>query len=125
MTEADERVSPGAHRRRRWRLSEKRRLVELTLTPGASVAEISRSAGVNANQVFKWRREYERGELVAHCALLPVSVTTDEEVPHERSAEEPAATGSIHIELPGRAPISIERGADTAVVRQILESLCK
>lgn len=33
--------------------------------------------------------------------------------------------GSIHIELPGRAMISVESGADPALLREILESLRK
>ena len=37
----------------------------------------------------------------------------------------PSAGGSIHIELPGRAMISVESGADPALVRSILESLRK
>jgi len=50
---------------RRFRsVSEKRRIVELTLEPGASVALVARAHGVNANQVFKWRRPFEIGELV-------------------------------------------------------------
>jgi len=36
---------------------------ELTLEPGASVALVARAHGVNANQVFKWRRALKRGEL--------------------------------------------------------------
>ena len=44
--------------RRRHTLSEKRRIVELTFQPGASVAEIAQVNGVNANQVFKWRRAF-------------------------------------------------------------------
>jgi len=66
--------------RRRHLLSEKRRIVELTFEPGASVAQVAQAHGVNANQVFKWRRAFERGELVesavASTALLPVSVAT-------------------------------------------------
>ena len=51
--------------------------MQLTLEPGASVAEVARAHGVNANQVFKWRRAFERGELIEPCtALLPVTVTT-------------------------------------------------
>jgi len=38
--------------------------VQLTLEPGASVSEVARAHGVNANQVFKWRRALERGELI-------------------------------------------------------------
>lgn len=114
---------------RRWRsVSEKRQIVQLTLEPGASVAEVARAHGVNANQVFKWRRAFERGELIEPCsALLPVTVSTPTE-PEKDDAEEPRADrepsgGAIHIELPGRAMISVEQGADRSVVRAVLESL--
>ena len=42
---------------RRFRsISEKLQIVQLALKRGASVAEVARAHGVNANQVFKWRR---------------------------------------------------------------------
>jgi transposase len=50
--------------RTRHALAEKRRILELTFEPGASVAQVAQANGVNANQVFKWRRAFERGELV-------------------------------------------------------------
>ncbi|MGO8720536.1 MAG: transposase [Acidobacteriaceae bacterium] len=54
---------------RRWRtVSEKRRIAELTCVPGASVALVAREHGVNANQVFKWRRALKKGELVEPAA---------------------------------------------------------
>jgi transposase len=40
---------------------EKRRIVEATLVPGASIARVAREHGVNANQVFQWRYEYRNG----------------------------------------------------------------
>jgi transposase len=119
---------------RRWRsVAEKRRIVELTLEPGARVALVSRANGVNANQVFKWRRALERGELVdpaaASTALLPVTLSTACETaiePREAGVQEqPPQTGSIHIEFPGRATISVECGADPALLRSILETLRK
>ena len=115
---------------RRWRsISEKRQIVQLTLERGASVAEVARAHGVNANHVFKWRRAFERGELNEPCsALLPIAVTNVSEPETEQSAEELQATpvaASIHIEIPGVAMISIESGADSALVRQVLESLRK
>ena len=115
--------------RRRHALSEKRRIVELTLQPGASVALVARANGVNANQVFGWRRAFERGELVepvsGSTALLPVTVSAACESPMRKPApqEEPSTSGSIHIEFPGRALISVESGADAALLRSILESL--
>jgi hypothetical protein len=39
--------------------------------------------------------------------------------------EPEASSGVIHIELPGRATISVEHGADRALLQTILESLRK
>jgi transposase len=66
----------GAKRTQRVhpRMAEKRRIVELVLEPGVSVARVAQSEGVNANQVFKWRREYRNGRLVdpsSRTRLLP------------------------------------------------------
>jgi transposase len=103
--------------------------VQLTLEPGASVAEVARAHGVNANQVFTWRRAFERGELVESCALLPVTVSSSDEptneIPEQATESHPSSGGSIHIELPGRAMISVESGADPDLLRSILESFSK
>src|SRR5215468_12604291 len=64
--------------KRQYRSKEERRqIVEETLQPGASVAVIARRHGVNANQVFHWRKLYREGRLdVAPAAtqFLPVRV---------------------------------------------------
>ena len=117
-------VSP--RRVRRWHpISEKLKVVRESLQPGISVAEVARANGVNANQVFTWRRAFERGELSEpSVALIPVTVSNSEE--EKRAAPEvvvPAAGGAIHIELPGRAVISVESGADPTLLRTLLESL--
>ena len=112
--------------RRRRSVEERRRIVEETLEPGASVARVARKHSVNANQVFGWRKLYESGRLGSPVEpalkLLPVSV-----------AEEPAnemlvtssgsSSGAIHIELPGRALVSVEGTVDAAVIRAVLKSL--
>src|SRR5258708_1333934 len=124
----------GAKRRQRVHrsMSEKRRIVESVLQPGVSVARVAQAEGVNANQVFKWRREYRNGRLVeageSTTSLLPVVVSaTSFEARVALSASicpEPAAsTGAIHIEFPGRAAISVEHGGDGSLLRTILESL--
>jgi transposase len=117
---------------RRFRsVAEKRRIVELTCEPGASVALVARAHGVNANQVFAWRRALNIGKLAdtvaASTALLPVTVAspTEAEVREPAARQQPTASGSIHIEFPGRALISVESGADSALLRSILESLRK
>ena len=116
---------------RRFRsVAEKRRIVELTLEPGSSVALVARANGVNANQVFKWRRALERGELAepaaASTALLPVRLSASSIETREAGAkEQPTAGGAIHIEFPGRATISVECGADPTLLGSILECLRK
>jgi len=122
--------SEGARRVRRWRsVAEKRQIVNLTFEPDASVALVARAHGLNANQVFKWRRAFERGELVdstaSSTALLPVTIGALSERVEPGVEQQLATLGSIHIEFPGRAMISVESGADPALLRSILESLRK
>jgi transposase len=102
-------VEAGAHSRKRLRRTpeEKRRIVEATFVPGASIARVAREHAVNANQVFQWRYEYRKGTLgvrqQAQTRLVPVTVTAEPNgvtLPGIGSITAPS--GSIHIELPGR-----------------------
>ncbi|TPQ44531.1 IS3 family transposase [Burkholderia ubonensis] len=52
-------------RRRRRTAQEKIAIVQETLEPGASVSAVARRHGVNANQVFGWRKQYQEGSLAA------------------------------------------------------------
>ncbi|MGB8011788.1 MAG: transposase [Terriglobales bacterium] len=113
-------------------VTEKRRIVELTLQAGASVARVAQAEGVNSHQVFQWRRAYRLGELVeageGTSSLLPVvmaAVDSKGRVERGRAVgpELGLPSGAIHIELPGRASIRVERGAERALVQAILESL--
>ena len=49
-------------------VEEKIQIVTESRMPGASVAEVARRHGVNANQIFTWRLQQEQGnrEAVAH-----------------------------------------------------------
>jgi transposase len=48
--------------RRRWTAEQKRQMVEETRTPGASVSVVARRHDLNANLLFKWKREAEAGQ---------------------------------------------------------------
>lgn len=114
--------------RRRRSAMERRQVVEETLEAGASVARVALKHGVNANQVFQWRRLYRDGKLgVTHegaMKLLPVSVADDEELAKPAPTEAASSSsGAIHIELPGEIRISLEGAVDPAVVRAVLMSL--
>jgi transposase len=113
-----------------WRtVSEKRRIVELTLQPGMSVARVAQAEGVNSHQVFQWRRAYRQGGLdetgSGSSALLPVVLAER----YKKTAEAgegrlsaPVAS-AIHIELPGGVSIRVERGADLGLLQAVIERL--
>jgi transposase len=108
---------------------EKRRIVEATLVPGASIARVAREHGVNANQVFQWRYEYRKQTSgvcsEAKAELLPVTLAAGSKPIKDEGFPPVPPSGSIHIELPGRAVISVESGVDTSLVRAVLESLLR
>src|SRR5579862_2693780 len=122
ITEKSE--STSAVQRQRRSIAEKRRIVEETLVEGASVARIARAHGVNANQVFGWRRLYLSGRLGEQkptMKLLPVRVS-ESLPPVTTDASGKASTlieagnpkpipGTIHIKLQ-QAQVRIEGAAD-------------
>jgi transposase len=118
--------------RRRRSVAEKRRIVEETLEPGASVARVARAYGVNANQVFHWRRQYRQGLLgegnTETAKLLPVHVTgaavrkTNRQGRRQATRRSTVAAGAIHVELP-KGHLRITGRVDAEAVRAVLEQL--
>jgi transposase len=101
----------------------KRSIVEETLKPGASVARIARQHGVNANQVFLWRKAYREGLLPeSKPTLLPVtiapSMVSDQLLEPNRSA----GTGCLTLEI-GHTRIRIEGRPDAETLRLVLTEL--
>jgi transposase len=77
------------------------------LKPGASVARVALVHGVNANQVFSWRRQYRQGLLSQRNAepvkLLPVHVSEAQASKANRSGSRQvtaAVVGTIQVEFP-------------------------
>jgi transposase len=117
-------------RTRRFRSKqERRRIVEETMKPGASVALVARAHDVNANQVFKWRRQHEQGRLELNKAttLLPVKISDTNptlESASRRKVSKARTTGVIEIDL-GHARVRIEGKADPDCVRVAVEELLR
>lgn len=130
MDEGQERDGRRSGKRRHWSIEEKRKLVEEALSSSGSVAYLARQRGVNANQLFGWRKLYLAGQLevgtptLSSLRLLPVAVT-EEEQPGEPAGQALAGSPNvtINIELPGRALVSVEGQVDAEIIRAVLESL--
>jgi len=117
-------------RRRYWTAQEKRQIVEQTLSSTLSVAMVAREHGVNANQVFYWRKLYRAGQLgndggAEHeVRLLPVSVSDEQPAePEPEGATSPVSGLTINIEFPGRTLVSVEGAVDADIVRAVVECL--
>jgi transposase len=111
------------------KVEEKRRIVEETLQPGASVARVARAHGVNANQVFGWRRLYQQGRLERRAeerpGLLPVVVTGAGAMEAARctdAATRRTPSGVIHLELP-KGQLRIAGRVDAEALGVVLEKL--
>ncbi|KQN76374.1 hypothetical protein ASF04_25600 [Duganella sp. Leaf61] len=114
----------------------KRALVALSLDPGASVARIAREHGVNANQVFSWRRLYQQGRLgvpalMRDDGLLPVVLAPMAPAPGKASASADGdgtgtgtGTGTIVLEL-GQVRVRIVGQPNAAVLAQVLDRMLR
>jgi transposase len=116
----------GREPRRRFRtVEEKRRIVEESLEPGTSVSRVARTHGMNANQLFGWRRLYLEGRLEPRNqekpGLLAVRV-----VPGAKEVVRSGSTacGTIQIEL-ARGTVRIVGMADPASLQTVLEYLTR
>ena len=123
---------PGKPSRRQHERAFKEELVRRSLEPGASVSAIALRGGINANMLFKWRREHLRaiGERAAPSVLLPVEIASLAEastVPAPVSSTMPAPKptprhGVIELEIAG-VPLRVRGQVDEASLCSVLRAL--
>ena len=105
-------------------------MVAQSLVPGASVAAIAMKGGINANLLFKWRREHVRAkDAVARtgATLLPVCVIRDvavlpSPVPSIAAVNRGARPGVIELEIAG-AQLRLRGTVDEAMLSSVLRAL--
>jgi transposase len=124
---------PVRPKRRQYSIAEKRRIVEESFQPTTSVARVAREHGVNANQVFSWRRLYRCERLGGAVAaaprteLLPVTIS-DLPLAPTAGGRTPAAspvslpTGTIQLQLP-RGRLRVEGAVDAESLRLVLQCM--
>jgi transposase len=132
-------IITGPERRRRWSEEEKLQFVEEACRPGSSVSQVARQRGVNASQLFAWRRQAlakglvsdNRSEPSAVPALTfaPVKVAEEatadakEEVRPARRRKVPRGSTIIEIELRGGDRVRVEGSSDAALLARIVAAL--
>ena len=107
--------------RRFWSEDEKRRIVAQTYAPGVSVSQVGRRYDINANLIFKWRRDpryrpTEDGE--GALSFLPVEVVAE-----PASAPHAASDGRIEIALPSGHRVSASGSFDVEALCRVVRAL--
>ena len=133
-------VFSGTGRRRRFSETEKGRVVEETLSPGAVVSEIARRHGLSPRQVFTWRRA-ARERLAAHeenappfvpavveAKPAPAKIASSSPRPvsprpvGKRRHRAPSKASAIELELDGIV-VRVRRGADARTLAAVIGAL--
>ena len=98
----------------------KRRAVEASNQAGASIAGVAMVYGINANQLHKWRRQFQGSALVvAESQVLPVTLIHDTEALDTRQT---VSEGCIDIQLPN-ARLLVRGQVDPDVLQSVLVAL--
>ena len=119
-------VGTGKGKKLRRTIKEKRDIVEETLVDGASVARVARRHGVNANQVFYWRKLFREGWLgiSMNPQLLPVKVAAERTTQPVKNDDRSLSSGTMEITFP-KGTLRIAGSVDVAALRVVLESLAR
>ena len=108
--------------RRQWTEAFKRQVVAETLEPGASVSIVARRHDINANQLFKWRREMapeQPPSAEQSLTMLPVAIALEVGEPLPRARR----SGTIEITLAGGARVCVRGEVSSETLRQVIELL--
>ena len=107
--------------RRFWSDEEKRRIVAQTRSAGVSVSIVARRYDVNANLVFKWRRDPRYGVAVGEAvSFLPVEIAPDRPAP---VAEAPTPGTTVEIELACGTRLRVDARIDEASLARVIRAL--
>lgn len=126
-------VRGSARTRRQHEREFKQDLIAQSLAPGASVAAIAMKGGINANLLFKWRREHVRAKTEVEpvaATLVPVCVVADTD---PAPTSQPPTTGGavisrnarpsvIEIEIAG-AQLRLRGAVDETMLGSVLRAL--
>jgi transposase len=112
-------------RRRTWSADQKQRIIAESFAPGASVAEVARRYGLNANMLFTWRRRDRRmgaGNDGAPVNIVPVRVVG---ATPPVIATAPGLMGRMEIVLIGGERIIVGADVDASSLARVAKALSR
>lgn len=121
--------------RRRWTVTEKCGIVELTLRPGASMSAIAREHGVHPSSLSHWKALYRAGKLNAQpvprvraaapsATFLPVTLAAAEPAPQPPPGSQTGGSSVVQLILASGATLRIETDTlDTEFLRALVTEM--
>jgi transposase len=106
--------------RRHRTVEEKIRIVEEALKPGASNAEVARRHGLNANLLFNWRRQHERGVLATRTRRVKGRRLVPIKLLEAKSSAGPVSMTALRVEFPSGIQLHVSGGVDVALLERVI-----
>jgi transposase len=136
----DSLVAPGRQKRRRnFPIGFKKQIAQQACEPGVSVSRLAQQHGINANMLFKWRRQLLAGlfdttqsrQVMLPVALVEASASNAPAVKTKRHAVAVTVSavdigvgrhGVIEIQI-AEATVRFDGHADLATLRSVIRML--
>src|SRR5262245_43063117 len=115
-TQAEIEIVTSVRQRRRWSRAEKERIVAAAMEPGAVASAVAREAGIQASQLFRWRRQLHGASRFASLTL---------EVPTDAApiTAVPMSPGVIEVAFTSGARLRICGPVDAPIVAAVMQAL--
>src|SRR5215813_7468013 len=113
MTKTQAEIVTSIRQRRRWSRAEKERIVAAAMEPGAVASAVAREAGIQASQLFRWRRQLHG------AAPLTLKVPTDT----APITALPMSPGVIEVEFTTGVWLRICGPVDAPIVAAVMQAL--
>jgi transposase len=123
MTNTQANMVPSVRQRRRWSRAEKERIVAAAMEPGAVASAVAREAGIQASQLFRWRRQLHGAP---RFASLTLQLPTDAPAMTADAAPMtawPTSGGVIEVEFSTGARLRICGPVDAPIVSAVIQAL--
>jgi transposase len=121
LAQSNSKPEAATSKRRKWSAEDRQRIVQASLKAGMTVDAVARIYGVNASQIYDWRKQHrQRMQESKSSALLPVQVIERAQI------AVPSAEQESRLVIEGRgARVSVSGHIEGAVIRTVLECLAR
>ena len=106
----------SVRQRRRWSRADKERIVAAAMEPGAVASAVAREAGIQASQLFRWRRQLHGSQRFASLTLEVPTVAAP-------ITASPISPGVVEIEFTTGVRLRICGPVDTPIVSAVMQAL--